>query len=340
MSSFPTSLSISYLYLHFPSLSISSFSLQLPARLQQIVTAWPTFVLASFPNYNFLRLLHSGCLCLVMLPWYVSVSLVAGVLLASSYGERLGEEERREPDSFAVGFKKLGMNDRSREGKNFPSFQFTFDVGCQEGVRTDGLDFTTLLPQIRDTIKYTTLTYTTRVLGLDYKGRANMTVDGHACMVWADYEYYANVGEHNYCRSPGGSGGFVGVWCITSLNPPLWGFCPVPRCNHTQQILDEPADNALLPPIRSISWPAAKMPSSWTICSAFMLYDWPSPDVSELTVWTLVGWMQVTSPRESKLLINSTESLQRVYRERYPNIENSLAYKIKIVTAKEEFPGR
>ena len=277
-----------------------------------------------------------------MLPWYVSVSLVAGVLLASSYGERLGEEERREPDSFAVGFKKLGMNDRSREGKNFPSFQFTFDVGCQEGVRTKGLDLTTLDPFARDhLLKYTTLTYTTRVLGLDYAGRANMTSDGQDCLSWADYyDDYFNVGEHNYCRNPGGKEWSMGVWCIVSLNPPSLGYCPVPRCPQTQPILNIPADEeGYKPRASSKAWPAAEMPSSWTICSAFMLNDWPSPDKSKLSVWSLCDWYPLTwgelqSYCSGELSISATES-GTIYTAIFPRD----LYSIKANSSKPVFPG-
>ena len=281
-----------------------------------------------------------------MLSWYLSVSLVAGLLLASSNGETLGES--REPDSLAESLNKLGITNRSRKGRSAPSFQFTFDVGCQEGVRTEGLDHTTLYPHISDMLKYTTLTYTTRVLGLYYKGRANMTDDGEDCLDWPDYHHLVNhgVGEHNYCRSPGGSGGHFGVWCLTSFDPVAWGFCPVPTC--TQPILGKPDDNTPLQPHASISWPPAEMPSSWTICSAFMLYDWPSPRVSELTVWSLVGfspsdinYYQDPSPRDSgvKLLFSKAESFQRVYRYRY-RYPDTLVYYLRISTAYEEFPGK
>ena len=225
-----------------------------------------------------------------MLPWHASVCLVAGVLFAASSGKissgkMSGKEERFDPDSLAAGLNTLGRDMGSRKGRSTSSFQFTFDVGCQEGVSTVGLDHTKLYSQASSSINYTTRTYTNRVLGLDYQGRANMTVDGEDCLVWPDY---TDVGEHNHCRNPGGIGGFHGVWCITSLSPWSAGYCPVPRC--TQPILDIPADNEFSQPRASSQvWPAADMPSSWTICSAFMLNDWPRPDSSELTVWTVLG---------------------------------------------------
>ena len=142
-----------------------------------------------------------AALSLVMLPWHASVCLVAGVLFAASSGKMSGKEERFDPDSLAAGLNTLGRDMGSRKGRSTPSFQFTFDVGCQEGVSTVGLDHTKLYSQASSSINYTTRTYTNRVLGLDYQGRANMTVDGQDCLVWPDY---TDVGQHNHCRNPGG----------------------------------------------------------------------------------------------------------------------------------------
>ena len=105
-----------------------------------------------------------------MLPWHASVFLVVGVLLAATSGKMAGKEL----DSLAAGLNTLGRDMGSRKGRSTPSFQFTFDVGCQEGVSTVGLDHTKLYSQASSSINYTTRTYTNRVLGLDYQGRANM----------------------------------------------------------------------------------------------------------------------------------------------------------------------
>ena len=79
-----------------------------------------------------------------MLPWLASVSLVAGVLFAASFGKIPAEEKRIEPDRSAAGLDKLGRDMGGRKVRSIPSFQFTFDVGCQESVSTVGLDHTRL----------------------------------------------------------------------------------------------------------------------------------------------------------------------------------------------------
>ena len=79
-------------------------------------------------NGNFLQI----ALSLAMLPWHASVSLVFGMLFAASLGKMSGKE----PDGLAAGLDELERNLESREGRSDSSFQFTFDVGCQEDVST------------------------------------------------------------------------------------------------------------------------------------------------------------------------------------------------------------
>ena len=177
-----------------------------------------------------------------MHPWHASVSLVAIMLLATSNGERLGMEERAEPDS-SEGLSQLeregGRGRRGEgvgrerggrgEGGSIPSFEFTFDVGCQELTKLEE-DWRVWRPWVR---------------GSEYTGSANMTVDGKPCVAWADAAAgdaeFLNDETHNNCRNPlFSNNGIDGVWCYTSTQPHSyeWGVCPVPRC--TQPILNLP----------------------------------------------------------------------------------------------------
>ena len=63
-----------------------------------------------------------------------------------------------------------------------------------------------------------------------YTGNASTTESGMACQIWSDiddYDYYTDVGEHNYCRSPDGG---KKVWCFTTDPVIRWEYCDVPFC--------------------------------------------------------------------------------------------------------------
>ena len=238
--------------------------------------------------------------------WLASVLLTtATTFTASSNGERL-------ENIFAIGPNK-SLSSR-RDGKSASTFEFTFDVGCQEGTRPD--------------------------LGLTYTGRANMTYEGKACLVWADVDIDGYPGswtqdEHNYCRRRG-SGRWRGVWCVTSFNPvEQWDFCPVPECKQLALYIPADYEGALLsgrpPPSAHTSWPGTMMPSSWTICSAFMLNDWPSAKLSKILVWLLTAETRVFL---AYLEISATEG-GTTYLAKFQEV-----YSVRITTKKTLFPGK
>ena len=73
-----------------------------------------------------------------------------------------------------------------------------------------------------------------------------------------------------------------GRWISTSTSTPsITLHQPILNINADQ------ADDIIESYAESTSWPAAEMPSSWTICSAFKLIDWPSPKDTRLSVWKL-----------------------------------------------------
>ena len=69
--------------------------------------------------------------------------------------------------------------------------------------------------------------------GVDYRGRADETVDGVPCMKWTEGfgGKWSSEGEHNFCRNP--SDNANGVWCTTSTNKASSsiGYCNVPKCD-------------------------------------------------------------------------------------------------------------
>ena len=71
--------------------------------------------------------------------------------------------------------------------------------------------------------------------GTSYTGMANSTKSGkRTCQMWSvntPHEHKFNdVGEHNYCRSPDGSGE---LWCYTTDVNERWELCDVPLCGVT-----------------------------------------------------------------------------------------------------------
>merc|ERR1711963_1393575 len=73
--------------------------------------------------------------------------------------------------------------------------------------------------------------------GSDYVGKANITIFGISCQRWSDTEpwdhNFTDVGDHNFCRNPGGYYG--GVWCYTSDPEIEYQYCSVPLCPPNQK---------------------------------------------------------------------------------------------------------
>ena len=150
---------------------------------------------------------------------------------------------------------------KRRQGRS--EYSFSHDVGCQEGSPP----------------------------GLDYTGIANMTEDGWACQVWAESNSdFSYLGEHNHCRNPNSDS--WGVWCYTvELNNwggNNWGLCPVPKCMESFLSIEAISDISDWndPPHASTPLPDHfKETSSWTLCAAFSLGDWPEAEVSAIRAW-------------------------------------------------------
>ena len=72
--------------------------------------------------------------------------------------------------------------------------------------------------------------------GSMYTGQMNHTVTGLTCQMWSATEPHSHgktdVGEHNYCRNPGGKR--EGVYCLTMDPNTRWQYCPVPSCHTTE----------------------------------------------------------------------------------------------------------
>ena len=116
--------------------------------------------------------------------------------------------------------------------------------------------------------------------GRDYKGTANTTIAGVPCQKWS--HMFSYLGDHSFCRSPVGTS-FPSVWCWTNFGPQP---CPVPICP-PQKVLDFSLDNDWQPDANGSFTKATlhleNFPSSFTICSAFMLDKWgPSAQNSPL----------------------------------------------------------
>ena len=65
-----------------------------------------------------------------------------------------------------------------------------------------------------------------------YSGEFNTTETGRVCQKWSSQTPHshsnANVGDHNKCRDPDGTGA---PWCYTTDPEKLWEFCGVPMCS-------------------------------------------------------------------------------------------------------------
>ena len=116
--------------------------------------------------------------------------------------------------------------------------------------------------------------------GKDYNGKANVTSSGVPCKTWSDkqpFEHpFTSVGDHNYCRNPVGLGlgaSFDQVWCITNIG---LQNCSVPFCPPLK-VLDFSLDgDSLLDNgnLTHASLQKENFPSSFTICTAFMVEQW------------------------------------------------------------------
>ena len=73
-------------------------------------------------------------------------------------------------------------------------------------------------------------------LGVSYAGMTNVTLSGRTCQAWSASQphshTYTFVGQHNYCRNPGGDAS-GGVGCFTTDPNKLFEYCYVPRCDAT-----------------------------------------------------------------------------------------------------------
>ena len=120
----------------------------------------------------------------------------------------------------------------------------------------------------------------TSTSGHSYSGEANTTVDGIPCQRWTDTEpndhKFTHVGDHNFCRNPIGSSQSQ-VWCYTMDPEVLYQNCSVPFCP-PMNALDFSLDNDWKPDENNSCTHASlqkeNLPSSFTICTAFMVERW------------------------------------------------------------------
>ena len=103
--------------------------------------------------------------------------------------------------------------------------------------------------------------------GLQRNGQYNKDSQPH------DHQF-TNVGDHNYCRNPVGSPHF-GVWCKTSDPNIREDYCSVPFCPPLK-VFDFSLDNNWRPSAKKnhVSLKKENLPSSFTICLAFMVEEW------------------------------------------------------------------
>ena len=76
--------------------------------------------------------------------------------------------------------------------------------------------------------------------GTAYNGTANTTVNGLGCQMWSvDTPHVSNfpdVGEHNYCRDPAGTGQ---LYCHTTDPGTPLAYCDVPLCETDTQSAED-----------------------------------------------------------------------------------------------------
>ena len=117
------------------------------------------------------------------------------------------------------------------------------------------------------------------MLGRDYRGRVNTTKDGIPCQRWNDTEphdhLFTEEGDHNFCRNPIGAPAEK-VFCYTTDPAVRYEFCSVPSCPRLK-VLDFSRDNDMKADESQEYTHASldiELPSSFTICSAFMVDFW------------------------------------------------------------------
>ena len=116
--------------------------------------------------------------------------------------------------------------------------------------------------------------------GRTYRGEANTTVDGIPCQRWSDTQphdhAFTHVGDHNFCRRPNGVEASQ-VWCYTTDPEVQYQYCQVPFCPPLKAF-DFSLDNDWEPDENKSYTHASlwkeNLPSSFTICSAFMVETW------------------------------------------------------------------
>ena len=112
--------------------------------------------------------------------------------------------------------------------------------------------------------------------GHSYAGEANTTVDGIPCRRWSDTVRFTQVGDHNFCRNPIGSSQSQ-VWCYTMHPEVPYQNCSVLFCP-SLKALDFSLDNDFEPDENNSCTHASlqkeNLPTSFTICTAFMVEAW------------------------------------------------------------------
>ena len=115
--------------------------------------------------------------------------------------------------------------------------------------------------------------------GMDYRGTANTTKSGIPCQRWSDTQPHdhplTHIGDHNYCRNPDGDSN--GLWCFTTDPNIEFQHCSVPFCPPLK-VLDFSLDGDWKPDANNsfthASLQKENLPSSFTICCAFMVEKW------------------------------------------------------------------
>ncbi|CAL8384665.1 unnamed protein product [Gadus morhua 'NCC'] len=93
--------------------------------------------------------------------------------------------------------------------------------------------------------------------GRFYAGQINSTVSAVPCQAWsqqAPHQHFLSAvvpelrRSENQCRNPGGAR--ERPWCYTSQPSLRWEYCPVPRCGHTETVVNTelvPQQTAVVP---------------------------------------------------------------------------------------------
>ena len=127
--------------------------------------------------------------------------------------------------------------------------------------------------------------------GRSYEGEANTTVDGIPCQRWSDTEphehSFTHVGDHNFCRNPNGASQSQ-VWCYTTDPGHEQQNCSVPFCPPLKALdfsLDNDGEADENNSYTHASLKKENLPSSFTICTAFMVEAWTKYTSSYLFVF-------------------------------------------------------